>query len=62
MGDIVKFPVEKSLTKGLRLVTENNRRWDAAAEALGRRDYDGFDRIMGERRWDPLNQGPGDAA
>lgn len=48
-AEIIPFPQ----SDGLRLVAENNRRWDAAAEALAQRDYERFDKIMGKREFAP---------
>ena len=60
MGEIIRFPIlGERLTRQVSNVIDASERWDRAAEALSRRDYDGFDRIMGKRAYAPSN---GDAA
>lgn len=61
MGEIVRFPIEEArLVRSMSNLIDASHRWDRAFDALSRRDYDGFDRIMGKRAYAP--QGSGDAA
>jgi hypothetical protein len=70
MGEVINFTKRGSalrlvsnfspaLMDDLRTLQSASAQFDQASEALSRRDFDGFDRIMGKRRYAPTN---GDAA
>lgn len=52
MGQVIKFPIPP-----IRLVSSNATAWDRAADALKRRDFREFDRILGKDRTPVLPDG-----